>query len=161
MGKEKLAQRGGDGFACARGQREGDGMGFRVREENGIGEGREGDGRPRGTPLRGKEGERRGAGGWAPAFARGNGRGARERRGLGVEGVLMGGMVARRIEGMGFRVRVCTEGGHPHHSLPPSRGEGDGSPHARGHGLKRKGAGRLARPLWGFRWVSGCQVRGL
>ena len=29
-----------------------------------------------------------------------------------------------------------------------------------GAGGKRKGAGRLARPLWDFRWVSGYQVRG-
>ena len=60
-------------------------------------------------------------GGWGiegmvPPCARGNGLGRDggwERRGerRGVEGVLMGGMVARRIEGMGPRIREETDWG--------------------------------------------------
>ena len=67
--------------------------------------------------------------------SRGNGRGARERRGSGGMGVFMGGMVARRIEGMGFRVREEAGG-------EAMRGGGN-----RG-GWGKRGGGFWARKSW-------------
>ena len=46
---------------------------------------------------------------------------------------------------MGFRVRVCTEGGHPHPSLPPSRGGRGMGPRMR-EDTGQKGRGRAIWP---------------
>ena len=83
----------------------------------------------------------------------GNGRGGGNGGGLGVEGVLMGGMVARRIEGMGPRIREETGG---------ERGRGNGGwvSVARGNGRggwERRGVGGRG----GFNGGEGREGRGI
>ena len=155
MGKEKLAQRGAGlkpaPTTTVGGKGTGGGEGFTpilAFPREGGREGAGGRGGEVGFRVRaGGEGE-----GWVPACAR-----KREGGRAGGWGVFMGELVARRIEGMGprireetggwgaegeggvegmgpphargnglgrgrgmgCRVRVCTEGGHPHPSLPP------------------------------------------
>ena len=86
----------------------------------------------------------RGGGFWArKSCTTGGGTGARE--GNGRAGVLMGGMVARRIEGMGPRIREETGGGSGNGGglreegvlmggMVARRGRGDGFPCTRGNG---------------------------
>ena len=109
--------------------------------DNGLG-GREGGGRAptRDAPTGGGRGGCRvredtdGRAGGKREGGRGNG------GGLGVEGVLMGGMVARRIEGMGPRIREETGGGRGNggglgeEGFTCARGNGRGARERRGVG---------------------------